>query len=770
MGSLFGGGGSSPKVIPEFTGLQVNTAVQVLPVPIIWGAPRVSINMIYYNGFKSQIVSQRSGGGKGILSGGKGGSGGQTVEYFATIILAIGEGPISQPFIIYQDQEVWTPETYPTNGTNWFAGTPTQSPWSYVEAEWPNDARPYVSTAYYGFPNAQLDSSATVPQINMVPGGFRIGSSPLNYSTIEITSGQYDPNGNPLSYLGPITLGCCDADPAYVIYDFLTDDQYGANFPVEFIDQNTLFTSANGYNINAGDNALSTFCQAVGLAWSVAVNNVETASSILDRWCQNLNTAIVWNGALLKFIPYWDQYEVNNPGWYEPAGMPKKYYTPYYIPCATITLDQILQSESKDEDPITFTRKDPWEVYNTVRLEFKDRTNFFNANPVEAKDEALVELYGPRVDNIGQGDEFTLQTYANVSVQMQLRRQAAIRRTYTWRMGPMWGFLDPMDILQIPDPVNFTNQILVRIQSIEDDEDENLTIVAEEYPVGAQSPTSIPMSPTTPPNQGIVNSPPSPIYQPFMFAVPSAMQTAQGYPNAQWIFGVSAGLSGAFDTNWGGCNIWVSLDNVSYQSLGTLVGPSTIGSLAASLPGYSGANPDNVHTLTVNLSECDGALVSVSSSAAAAGASICCLQDVSGFEILAYTTATLVGPNTYALTGLYRGLYGTTSRAWGIGSQFLYLGSGSNNFETSVLPGYVGMTFYVKGQSFNVFNNATQDLSDCVAYEYILGGTTPQPPTPPPSITIKNTSRGVAASTQLPRVSGANVRRPKGPSPGSRGR
>ena len=142
------------------------------------------------------------------------------------------------------------------------------------------------------------------------------------------------------------------------------------------------------------------------------------------------------------------------------------------MPIVTITLDQILQSESNEEDPITFSRKDPQEVYNTVRLDFKDRTNFFNDNPVEAKDEAHIELFGPRIDNIGTGDEFSLVAYANVSVTMQLRRNISIMNTYTWKMGPLWGWIDPMDIVNIPDPCDYSNTISVRIITVEDDEDE----------------------------------------------------------------------------------------------------------------------------------------------------------------------------------------------------------------------------------------------------------------------------------------------------------
>lgn len=727
MANLFSG---QPKVIPEFTGLQVNTSVSVMPVPIIYGSPRTTINLIYYNGFNSQLVSE---GGKGLLTGGKGS---EQVEYFATIILAIGEGELSAPLIIYQDAEVWTPATFPSNGAYYYNGSAVQTPWPYAASLWPADARSYKDTAYYGFSNAQLDSSATVPQINLVVQGFFTGSSPLNNTTITISTGQYDPNGNPLSFIGNIACGDMDADPALCILDFLTNVTYGATFPLMWIDTSTLLTTSNGYDAAVGDNALSTFCQAVGLAWSVAVNNAESANSILERWAKNLNVAIVWNGAQLQFIPYWDTFVANNPGYdaSNPQAIGLKYFNPWTVPLVTITMDQILQSESKDEDPITFTRKDPWKIYNTVRLDFNDRTNFFNDVPAEAKDEANAELYGPVVDNIGLADEFTLGAYANVSAQMQLARNISIRRNFSWKMGPLWGWLTPMNIVNIPDPVNYANLILVRIISAEDDEDENVTLTAEELLIGSQSPAvALPLSPSTPPNQGATNSPPSPITPPVMFAPTTAMLTATGFAGPQWIFGCSATFDGLFDPNWGGCNIWVSLDNVSYQLIGKLSNPATFGGLSAPLAGYGGANPDTSQTVYVNLSASDTVLPSFSSALASSGYSLCILQDVSGFELFTYTTATLVGPNTYALTGLYRGFYGTAPRAFGAGSAFMLVGTAANFFEISLPASYDGQLFYVKGQSFNVFHTATESLTDCVAYPYLATGPTPPSPAVPPT-------------------------------------
>ena len=67
MSGLFGGG-SQPTTTPDYTGLQIQTAVNTLPIPIVWGKSRLAPNIVWYNNFQTY---ESSGGGKG--SGGKGG-------------------------------------------------------------------------------------------------------------------------------------------------------------------------------------------------------------------------------------------------------------------------------------------------------------------------------------------------------------------------------------------------------------------------------------------------------------------------------------------------------------------------------------------------------------------------------------------------------------------------------------------------------------------------------------------------------------------------
>lgn len=716
MGSILGGKGGT-KVIPEFTGLQVNTSVQVMPIPIIYGAPRININLIYYNGFTAKKV--KTGGGKGVLSGGKGGS--EQIEYFASLLMAVGEGQLGQTYIIYQDSNVFVPSDYPTNGAAFYDGNETQAPWPVTEALWPNDARPYKDTAYYAFYNAQLDSSATVPQIDIVLAGHFSGTCPLYSSTIEITTGQYDNNGNALSYIGPIYLGCADADPAICIYDFLANITYGATFPPQWIDTTTLFSTPDSFNPYKGDSALSTYCQAVGFGWSVVINNAESAASILERWCKNLNVAIVWDGSLLKFIPYRDIFCGDNPGWSSEQGIPPKFYSPNVNSICTITMDDILQSDAKEEDPIMYSRKDPQEVYNTVRVDYKDRFNFYNDVPAEQKDEAHVELYGPRVDNIGLANEFSRSEYAANSAMLQLRRNIGIMRTYTWRMSPLWAWLSPMYIITIPDPTNYANNIVVRVVSVEDDAEENITVTAEEFPMGVASPTIIPLSATTPPDTGAVNSPPLPVFPPVIFEPTVSLASALGYATPIFIFGASGGTNGQLDPNWGGCNLWISLDATNYELVDVLTGPSEVGVTTSLMPAYAGANPDTTDSISVYMGESGATLNNSSDAAAAAGQSICVIIDTNGYEIFSYTTATLSTPFEYTLTGLYRGLFGTAARTFAPGAQFMYIGSSSNKLIDNLPSTFIGQNFYVKAQSFSTFGNIEQDLSDCVVYEYFVG-------------------------------------------------
>src|ERR1700678_201503 len=85
---------------PVYTGLQIQTSTNALPIPIVWGVARLAPNAIWYDNF--QRHNAKSGGKGGLFSS-------STVyDYTAAIILALCEGPIAGIGQIWRDQATYS--------------------------------------------------------------------------------------------------------------------------------------------------------------------------------------------------------------------------------------------------------------------------------------------------------------------------------------------------------------------------------------------------------------------------------------------------------------------------------------------------------------------------------------------------------------------------------------------------------------------------------------------------------------------------------------
>ena len=71
-----------------------------------------------------------------------------------------------------------------------------------------------------------------------------------------------------------------DADPALVIYDFLTHPRYGAGFNPASIDQTTLFGPG-------GDASLQTYCKSLGIAFSPLLSSQEARLRSSPAGCRS---------------------------------------------------------------------------------------------------------------------------------------------------------------------------------------------------------------------------------------------------------------------------------------------------------------------------------------------------------------------------------------------------------------------------------------------------------------------------------------------------
>ena len=746
--SIFRAGTNQPTVPPDYTGLQIQTAVNALPIPIVWGESKLAPNVVWYNNFQS-IPQQSSSGG-----GGKGGlfrtattTTGYT--YTASIIMALCEGPIVTINQVWRGQSVYTLAGL---GLSLFAGTTPQAAWSYLATTYPAQALAYQGSAYLCAANYDLSDSATLDNHNFEVQGFFYGSGA---------------NG-------------VDADPAKVVADFLTNAQYGIGFPAGSIDATTLYGAG-------GDASYQTYCAAVGLALSPALNTQEQASSILARWLSLTNTAAVWSGGLLRFVPYGDSataagavqsatisvtlpaagtfitptpqvyvappsrfvadlgvkysvsgtafsyvaggapaaagsYAISPSGTYvfaaadENAGVSISYqsssassFVPDVTPLYDLTDDDF--KADRNQDPLQVTRSDPYQAYNVWRLEIAERVNAYNLTTVEARDQNAIELYGMRIAPTVTAHEICDPNVALISGQLMLQRAVYIRNTYKFQLSWEYCLLDPMDLVTVSDAVLGLANAPIRIVEIEEDENGFLQVTAEEFPLGAATATLYA-------TQAVSNNPinrnlaPEPVNTPIVFEPPAALVGA----TAQVWIAASGGAGGVADPNWGGAFVWLSLDGSSYFQIGTIVSPARQGLLTASLAAFAGTNPDTADSLAVNLSESGGVLASAS----ALDAQLTNTLAVVDGELLSYETATLTAANQYALTGLYRGLYGTAAAAHTNGAPFARLDNAV--FEYDLPPQYVGQTLYIKLQSFNVFGGGGQDLSSCTAYTYTPSG------------------------------------------------
>jgi hypothetical protein len=711
----------SAMVWPTYTGLQLQTSSNSMPIPLMWGMTKLAVNIFFYANFQSHPVyspEQRTG------KGGKGGGWGLQLTgwtYSADLMMALCEGPIVGVNQSWQGQSSYGAQFVTTGcayggegagpavvtgggsslssggvagtllgatsagtglgalGLTLFNGTTPQATWGYLAANYPTQALAYPGAAYVCAANFGLGSDASIGTLNFEVQGPLFGTGA---------------NG-------------LDADPAQVIADFLLNPQYGVGFPGASIDATTLYGSG-------GDASVQSYCRAMGLCFSPLLNQTESASSVLTRWLQLLSIAAVWSGDRLRFIPYGDATVTGN-------GVE---YVPNLTPAFALTDDDLIYSPG--EDPIKVSRLDPFTLANFQWMEMLNRTGVspgyapstilepqglpeYQATPISARDQAMIEQYGLRVGSTITAHEFCDINVACVAVQTILQRGLYVRTNFKFALGWEFCLLDPMDIVALTDANLGLAAQPVRIIDIEEDDSGRLSITAEELTIGVSMPA---INPSGTSGGGSINTgvAADPVNAPLIFEPPPALTN-----NAAEIWlGASGGANGVADPNWGGCAVWASLDNVAYQKIATITNPMRQGVLTAPLPLASGY--DAADTLAVDLTESAGTLATSTQAAAQAGQTLCLVDG----ELLGFASATPTAANKYNLAGLPRGMYGSAPAAHAIGAQFARLDGAIAQYA---LPAnFIGKTVYLKFQSFNVFGGGVEDISTCAVYSHVPNG------------------------------------------------
>ena len=476
--------------------------------------------------------------------------------------------------------------------------------------------------------------------------------------------------------------GIVDANPAAVLTDVLTNADHGVAFPAA---QLAALTSYQAY------------CTAAGLFLSPVLSAQSGLHDQLTTLAEATNSAFVWSDGQLKVLPYADQAITGN-------GVT---YTPNVTPIYDLTDDDFLAPMGTD--PIVITRKKPSDCFNQITVEFEDRAHDYNPGVQEAKDQASIDAYGLRPAPALRFPAIKDAATARYIAQLRLQRELAIRNSYAFTLPTRYALLEPMDLVTLTDPGLGLAKTTVRIVEVVETASGDLQMIGEDFPLGVASASRY----GAPGAAGVTNAnntPPGATTAPVIFEGPGPLLSA----------GLEIWMAASGGANWGGCDVHLSTDNVTYTKVGSITRKGNYGVLTTALATAPTSPPnDTTHTLGVDLSASGGSLAAGSATDLAA---LVTLSLVEG-EFLAYQGASLTSANHYSLTTLARGLFGSaipTSHA--IGAPFVRCDGAL--LKLPFPQGANGQVVYFKFPAFNIFGLGLEDVSTVTAYSHTIGRNT----------------------------------------------
>jgi hypothetical protein len=435
------GGGPSPFVnsfrAPQLNSLRYNTSQFGSPVFIAYGTCRVSVNVIEYWGFAGSSGAGKGGKGLGRSAGKKG----SNQHYQVNVAFGLCQGPASFAGAVHGaagSNRIWSNGGIATGlgtvGLNGFIGNDEQEPDPVFLSGDPNTpVLGYSGTCYVTGTPLQLGSSPVLPNIQFEVTGIEAGSAGPNFPD--------------------------DARPDRILIDLLTNPRYGAGFPAGNLD-------SGGALADWG-----TYCQAAQLAMSLLLDRQQPCARWVEEIAELTVSAVLWSGSLLKIIPYGDSaLSANGASW-----SPNLNWQ-YNLG------DSDFLDFGGGSDPVLLTRADPAEMTNWLGIEYMDSANGFDQQVLPVWDQGLIDQYGIQNGPPVQAHEFTNPTSASISAQLQLQRKAYVRNSYKFRLGWRYSLLEPMDIVLLNDATLGLFGAAVRIVQIEEDENGELTVTAEEIP------------------------------------------------------------------------------------------------------------------------------------------------------------------------------------------------------------------------------------------------------------------------------------------------
>jgi hypothetical protein len=441
------GGGPTPFVNafsnPTLGSLRYNTSQAGSPVFICYGTQRVAINLIEFWNFQGTGSGGGSVGGKGL--GSSGGKKGANQQYSVDVAFGVCQGPVSFTGSTYGpggNNRIWANGGIAGGlgaaGLNGYGGNDGQSPDPvFASSDVNQPVIGYSGTCYVTGTPLNLGSSAALPDISFEITGLESG-----------TAGPDFPD---------------DARPDRIVTDLLTNPRYGAGFPPVNLD-------AAGTLADWGN-----YCQAARLAMSLLLDKQQPAARWIEELAELSVSAVIWSGAQLKIIPYGDlPLSANGASWAPNLTWQYSLNDDDFLPWS--------EAGAGATDPVLLSRADPAEAGNWLSIEYLDAANSYNPQVIATFDQGTIDAYGLRTQPSVQAHGITNPTSAAIAAQLILQRRLYVRNSYKFRLGWRYALLEPMDIVLITDTALGLSAAPVRIIQIEEDQNGELTVTAEEIP------------------------------------------------------------------------------------------------------------------------------------------------------------------------------------------------------------------------------------------------------------------------------------------------
>ena len=636
MGGIFGSTTISTSD-KRINSMRIQQSAYGLTQPLVYGKNRVAANMFWYGDFKAtaHTTTTKSGG-----KGGKTKTKNTTYTYSASLMLGLCENKIKDIGIIWRDKEQIVTGNMPI-----IIGYKRQGF---------NSLKPIIEYRIQT-PIEQLGFELFDGDHNPV-WGYLASKHPdeaVHYPFLGyVACANYDLGGSAalsnhnFEVISDITFSetIHDANPADVIEDFITNPRYGA-----------------APSLNMADlSEFRTYCAATNLLISPALTEQREAFEIISEIVEAVNCAVVPSPDGLKIRSYGDSAVTGN-------GVT---FTPNLEPVYHLTDDDFLG----EDQPIRVRRSRDTDAYNHCQIEYANRFNQYNTETVEAKDQANIEMFGLRTQDPVKFDFFCEPKIARHAVQLLLQRRLYVRNEYEFELGWKYCRLEPMDIVTITDESLGLNQFPVRITRVEEDEEGVLSITAEELAVGSRSAVEYDLQSSNGYQGG--NEEPGNVNAPAIFEPPLELTDGK---NQIWV-AASGGI------NWGGCNVWASIDNTTYEMIGTIYGSARYGTLVSAID----ADDTSMQVQLNTSSQIFGGTLED----AEVDATLCKVGD----EYINYIDATLDGSGRYTLSSMLRGRFDDAS-SHNAGESFVRIDRAI--FEYDFNPNMIDKQIYLKFTSFN---------------------------------------------------------------------